>query len=307
MVIERALEKLRQQAGAKVGSGTAAYAPAAPGAAYAPPAAGTKYAPPASTAARTSPKPLLPPPVPAGPPRQTLPQVECDRSAMIAHRILGPNTALAADERAAAAYRMIRTRLLHRVRGNNLQSIAITSPEAGEGKSVTAINLALSLARDPTSNVVLLDLDMRNPSVCRYLGIKPPHELVSYFTGDVSANDVLFSIGPENLALAGSLASTDLASELLGSGRLEALQQYIASVIPNPVILLDLPPVLVTDEALLVAPRVDATLLVVAEGQTRRDALVRARTVLADFNLVGVLLNRSTESTGASGYYYHYQ
>ncbi|HTT02827.1 MAG TPA: CpsD/CapB family tyrosine-protein kinase [Steroidobacteraceae bacterium] len=226
---------------------------------------------------------------------------------MIAHRILGPGTPLAADERAAAAYRMIRTRLVHKVRGNSLQSIAITSPEAGEGKSITAINIALSLARDPTNNVVLLDLDMRNPSVCRYLGVRPPHELISYFTGDVAPNDVLFSIGPENLALAGSLASTDLASELLGSGRLEALLAHVSNAIPNPVILLDMPPVLVTDEALLVAPRVDATLLVVAEGKTRRDALVRARTVLADFNLAGVLLNRSTESTGASGYYYHYR
>ncbi|HEY6823375.1 MAG TPA: CpsD/CapB family tyrosine-protein kinase [Steroidobacteraceae bacterium] len=209
------------------------------------------------------------------------------------------------NERVAAAYRMVRTRLLHRCRSNGLKTIAITSPGAGEGKSVTALNLALSLARDPTVNVFLLDLDMRSPSMCKYLGVQPPVELLAYFTGSRTAAEVFFSLGPKNLALAGSLASTDAASELLGAGRLEALLSYINSLCPNAIILLDLPPVLVTDEALLLAPRVDATLLVVAEGRTRRDSLARAVTLLAEFKCIGVLLNRSSEHMGENYYYYY--
>ncbi len=277
MVIERALEKLRQSAAPKLGSGS----------------------PVAHEPARQSSTPAHPAPLPA------FPVVNCVPAIAIAHRILVPE-APAANDRAAAAYRMIRTRLLHRSRSNGLKSIAITSPGPGEGKSLTALNLALSLARDTTVNVFLLDLDMRNPSMCRYLGLQPPVELLAYFRGSNAAGEVFFSLGPKNLALAGSLSTTDAASELLGSGRLEALLGYIGSLCPNPVILLDLPPLLVTDEALLVAPRVDATLLVVAEGRTRRDSLARAVHLLAEFKCIGVVLNRASEAMEENAYYYNY-
>ena len=82
---------------------------------------------------------------------------------------------------------------------------------------------------------------------------------------------------------------------------------YIGTITQNPIILIDLPPVLVTDEALLIAPRVDATLMVVAEGKTRRDSLMRAQSVLAEFPSAGVVLNCSTEAVGKGGYYYDYQ
>ena len=282
MVIERALEKLRQGGAAKSAGG-----PPGP---HAPAARPSSVAPP-----------VLPVDLPA------FPVVNCSHAVAIAHRILVPDTTAGVNHRIAAAYRMVRTRLLHRSRNNGLKSIAITSAGPGEGKSVTALNLALSLARDPTANVFLLDLDMRSPSMCRYLGVQPPVELLSYFTGSRAASEVFFSIGPKNLALAGSVSSTDAASELLGSGRLELLLGYINSLCTNAIILLDLPPVLVTDEALLVAPRVDATLLVVAEGRTRRDSLARAVGLLEEFKCVGVILNRASESLEDNTYYYYYK
>jgi protein-tyrosine kinase len=285
MVIERALEKLRQAAATK--------------------AAAERTSTPATQrepARRISSPAQLPAEV-----RPTFPHIECDRATAIAQRILLPDTPRAEDDNASAAYRIIRTRLLHTIRSNNFRSVAITSPGPGEGKSVTAINLALSLARDPTSSVFLLDLDLRNPSVCKYLGVRPPRELVNYLAGECPAPDVFFSIGPPNLAIAGSLGTSDLASEFFGSGQLEGITAYATSVARNPIVLMDLPPVLVTDEALLVAPRVDATLLVVAEGRTRRDSLARAVGVLAEFKSVGVILNRSTEANQISGYYYDYK
>jgi Mrp family chromosome partitioning ATPase len=279
MVIERALEKLRQGVAPKVG--------------------GSPPGPHGSPKPSSTPAPTLAAALP------TFPSVNCSHAVAIGHRILVPDTLTGVNERIAAAYRMVRTRLLHRSRNHGLKSIAITSPGPGEGKSLTAVNLALSLARDPTVNVFLLDLDMRSPSVCQYLGVQPPVELLGYFTGSRAASEVFFTIGPKNLALAGSLASTDAASELLGSGRLEAMLSYINSLCPNAIILLDLPPVLVTDEALLVAPRVDATLLVVAEGRTRRDSLARAVSLLAEFKCIGVVLNRAREALEDNAYYYY--
>ncbi len=281
MVIERALEKLRQSGTLpKAGGVVAAHAPEARVAleARAPPATPTRAN-------------VLP----------AFVQLTCDSKVALQNRILLPGSKFAANEHASAAYRIIRTRLRHLARTNSIKSIAITSPAADEGKSVTAINLALSAARDPTQNVFLLDLDLRNPSVCRYLGVQPPRDIVDYFKGQCAAQDVLFGVGVDNLVIGASVASTDQASELIGSGQLEALIAYISSISSNPLVLIDLPPVLVTDEALMVAPRVDATLLVVAEGKSRRDSLVRAQGVLAEFPSVGVILNGTREPT--EGYY----
>jgi Mrp family chromosome partitioning ATPase len=220
-----------------------------------------------------------------------------------ANRILMPHIYAGDDGGAAAAYRILRTRLLQKLRTNRWTSLAITSPGPGEGKSLTCLNLALNLARDKSTEVFLLDLDMRNPSICNYLGVHPAHELTTYFAGEGTPADVLFSIGVGNLAIAGSTLSTEQASELLASGRFEELIAYISTISNNPVVLIDLPPVLVTDEALLVAPRVDATALVVAEGRTRRDSLGRAKLLLADFNSAGIILNCSYERFGADSYY----
>jgi Mrp family chromosome partitioning ATPase len=283
MIIERALEKLKQ-------GGT----PATPASSQPTRSASMIAANKRTAAVQHAPES-------AG--RPTFPICDVDGQATEANRVLVPGTPLEQSSGVAAAYRIIRTRLLQRMRTNNWSTLAITSPGAGEGKSVTALNVALNVARERTCDVFLIDLDMRNPSVCRYLGIQPRVELIDFFGGQGAPADVFFSIGPSNLAIAGSTAATEAASELLASGRFEELISYIASISHNPLVLIDLPPVLVTDEALLVAPRVDATLLVVAEGRTRREGLIRARQVLADFNLVGVVLNRSSDNLGIDSYY----
>lgn len=283
MVIERALEKLRQSGG-ELGRAHPHY-----------PHADTARVGALAPELRQIERPVLP-------------HLQVDEKAVEAARVLLPGSKTYQDGRVSAAYRMLRTRFLQKLRANRWSSLAITSPGPGEGKSLTALNLALSLARDKTSDVFLLDLDMRNPSVCRYLGVDPPHSLVTYFAGEGKPADVLFSIGVENLALAGSNISTDQASELIAIGRLEELLHYIRTIATSPIILIDLPPLLVTDDALVVAPRVDATALVVAEGRTRRDSLARAKQLLADFTFAGVILNCSTEDFGADSYGYgaHY-
>jgi Mrp family chromosome partitioning ATPase len=198
---------------------------------------------------------------------------------------------------------MLRARLLQRLRNNGWRSLAITSPGAGEGKSVTAMNLALNMARDKNNDVFLIDLDFRNPSICRFLDVLPPRELTSYFAGEAEPQDVFFSIGMSNLAIAGCVEPSIHSSELIGNSRLEDLLAYIFSISARPIVLVDLPPILATDEALQIAPRVDATALVVAEGRTRRDSLERAKQLLAEFTFAGVILNCSTENYGAEGYY----
>src|ERR1700759_3576825 len=87
------------------------------------------------------------------------------------------SASVAEDRGTVASYGMLRTRILHRARSKGWQTIGVTSAAPKDGKSLTAVNLALSLAREKNSVVILLDLDMRNPSVCRTLGITPQNEL----------------------------------------------------------------------------------------------------------------------------------
>ncbi len=93
----------------------------------------------------------------------------------------------------------------------------------------------------------------------------------------------------------GFLSPVEGASEMLAGPRFEQLLEYIRDRWPDGIVLLDLPPVNVTDEALVVAPRVDAMLLVVSEGKTQRSDLARALGVLSDFRVAGVIINRSSD------------
>jgi Mrp family chromosome partitioning ATPase len=226
----------------------------------------------------------------APPALSDIPVVPIDATLLEHNRIL---TSEAPRALGAAAYRMLRARLLQRARANDWRMIGVTSPGPGEGKSLTSINLALTIARERNNNVFLVDLDMRNPKIAHYLGATPPVEINALLAGQASAQQCLFSIGVENLLLAATRSSTDQSSELLASGRLEELVLYIKKIAPEPLIIADLPPLLSTDDALVVAPKVDAILLVVCEGMSRRDGAAKSLELLADFNLAGIVLNRS--------------
>jgi Mrp family chromosome partitioning ATPase len=204
----------------------------------------------------------------------------------------------------AATYRMLRTRLLHRARTNDWTTIAVTSAGPNDGKTLTVINLALSMAREKTRDIVLLDLDMRNPSVCRSLGVQPKVELRTHLEQGGGVQDLFFSVASENLFIAGSIIPTEHASELLSGLHFDDLIQTIVQGTADPVILLDLPPVLVTDDALVVAPRVDAVLVVASEGITNRSDLARALHLLSEFPMAGVVLNRASASSPNYSYAY---
>jgi Mrp family chromosome partitioning ATPase len=138
------------------------------------------------------------------------------------------------DEGAVAAYRMLRTRMLHRIRAQKWTTIGITSTAPGDGKTLTALNLSFSLAREKNSEVVLLDLDMRNPSICKTLDIAPPRELRDFFEQPSGTDNLFFSIGVDNLVIAGQNTSTQQASELLASSRFEELIGHVKESTVNP-------------------------------------------------------------------------
>jgi capsular exopolysaccharide synthesis family protein len=222
--------------------------------------------------------------------------VEISAEICAQHRVLLLESQLREFAAADAAYRLLRSRLQNRLKRNNWFSLAIASPTQGDGKTVTALNLAISIAREKQKPVYVLDLDMRNPSVCKFLGIRDIQPLPDYFMGQAKPEDVLVQTSFPNLIVAGALGATESASELLAGPGFSDLLAHIRLRSPDAFVLVDMPPVTMTDEALLIGPRVDAILVVVSEGKTERKYLSQTLSTLGEFNVAGVVVNRSSES-----------
>jgi len=230
-------------------------------------------------------------------------QLPVDPAVCEKNRVLLPQAGMHAHSAVLDAYRMLRTRLSHRAGVERLSTLGVVSAGPGEGKTLTAVNLSLAFARDKRTNVFLLDLDLRNSCVCKYLGVTPKVDIGKVLSGEAKPQDVFFGIGVDNLVVAGGTSSHSNSSELLGGAGLTDLLNYIHGIDPKALILVDLPPVLVNADALVAAPKLSAMLLVVAEGFTRRDQLDRAVEVLSGAKVAGIVLNRSRELVEGYGYY----
>jgi exopolysaccharide/PEP-CTERM locus tyrosine autokinase len=211
------------------------------------------------------------------------------------NRVLGGIAAGPATD----AYRMLRTRVLQKMRDNGWNSLMVTSPGVAEGKSLTATNLAISLAREVTHTVLLVDLDLRRPGLHRLFGYEPDGGIVDCLRDKTPLADVLFNPGVDRLVVLPARQRVENSSELLGSPEMLDVIADIKSRYPDRIVIFDLPPVLSTDDALAFSPNVDAVLLVVQEGATSQSDMRAAYEVLSDCNMLGVVLNRADDYTNA--------
>jgi protein-tyrosine kinase len=202
------------------------------------------------------------------------------------------------DTQAAGhAYRMLRTQILQRARGHGLSTLGVVSAVNGEGKTLTAVNLALSLAAEPNQSVLLLDLDLRRPAVARTLGLAAQRGLESWFGGDEPTRNVCYGIeGVERFYVLPTMAPVIGSSEVLAGIGTRKLFNELKGRDPGRMLIVDLPPVLLSDDALMVAPLLDAVVLVVNERRTKREDVVRVVELLGNTRIVGTVLNRSSES-----------
>jgi len=237
-------------------------------------------------------------PVPAASAVMTQPSpaarvVSLDRAALRERRVV-----LADDPGPAAhAYRMLRTQLLRQLRAHKMRLIGVVSAVEGEGKTLTAANLALSIAAEPNQTALLVDLDLRQPSTAHLLGTTG-HGLESWFDGtitDLSRLMVRFDT-LERLLVLPTQRGVDGSSEVLAGPRARELLQELRDRYNDCVAILDLPPVLLADDVLTIAPLLDGVLLVVSEGRTKREDVLRVRELLQGVHVLGTVLNISGES-----------
>lgn len=199
------------------------------------------------------------------------------------------------DREGMTAYKMLRTQVLQRMVAREWNALAVTSPSEGDGKTLTAINLAISLARELHHTVLLVDLDLRKPSVHGYFGLEPQHGIDDYLLHGVELNEVLVNPGVERLVLLPARKKIENSSEFLASPAMANLVMELKSRYPSRMVLFDLPPILSSDDALSFAPHVDAFLLVLRDAKTTRKELEHALEIMQNVPILGTVLNGASE------------
>ncbi|MFD2308320.1 CpsD/CapB family tyrosine-protein kinase [Enterococcus termitis] len=200
-------------------------------------------------------------------------------------------------------YRTIRTNIQYAMVDRALKTLVITSSGPSEGKSTTSANLAIVFANSG-KRVLLVDADMRKPTVSKTFSIDNVRGLSTLLgSREVVLHQVVQSSGVDNLFLMTSGPKPPNPSELLDSRRMEELirelkQQY-------DLIIFDMPPVVAVTDAQIVSSKSDGTILVVRENVSKRDSLLKAKSLLelVDANILGVVYNGSKNVTD-QGYYY---
>ncbi|MDR2215314.1 MAG: CpsD/CapB family tyrosine-protein kinase [Nevskiaceae bacterium] len=296
-VVERALDKVRRR-----GAGPApvspvdvvAYAPASTGSASPPPIATVSIAPDSA---------------------HTEPRLFIDRRAL---RLAGYLPETQQDRRFADEYRRIKRPLLElafqpvpedQADLPSPRLVMMASALPGDGKTFTSINLALSLAREKDSSVVLVDGDVAKPHVSKIFGVEDQPGLMDLLANrSLNVADLILPTDVAGLSILPAGTRSDAATELLSSVRMREIAAQIIARNPRCIALFDSPPLLVSSEANALATSMGHVVLVVRAGKTPRHAVVDAVESLGERVRVSVVLNQGRRgiSEGRYGYGYGY-
>lgn len=201
-------------------------------------------------------------------------------------------------------YRTIRTNIQFASVDKEIKSITVTSTGPAEGKSTTIANLAVVFAQQG-KKVLLIDADMRKPTVHYTLQLPNTIGLTNILTKQVSLKDAVRETDVEGLFAVTSGPIPPNPAELLGSASMEQLIAEITDLFD--LVLFDTPPLLAVTDAQILADKTDGTILVVSSGKTDRDEAVKAKSMLASTKgkLLGAVLNNKKQDKNTHYYYYY--
>ncbi len=222
------------------------------------------------------------------------------RSLSIPHTVLRGHRVMAAHKKGAFvdAYKILRTQVTQRLRENGWNVVGVTSPGYGEGKTLTAVNLAVSLAMETTQTVLLVDSDLQDPTVHQVFGLKDCLGLADYLLDDHPVEDLLLHPGIGRFVLLPGGRAISNSTEILTAPKMVALVEELKHRYPSRVVIFDLPPLLHTADVLAFSPYTDALLMVVEEGKTTGEELQRALSLVKHSRpVLGTVLNKAGRSS----------
>jgi Mrp family chromosome partitioning ATPase len=246
---------------------------------------------------------------PAPPPARATPEKDHDGRPTAPTRIIEPSPATIDASlllkpgmvgQAAHAFRLLRTQVLQRMRPRGWNSLSIVSATPEDGKTFTALNLAIAIAAHLDSGALLVDLDLRAPSVSRRLGFTPEVGIDDVLNGEVAIDEAIAAVaGYEGLSLLPVRRPVAHSSELISSMRAKRIFEDLKRTHADQFLIFDLPPLLATDDALAFIPQTDAVLLVIGDGKTHKEDIARSMELLRNVPILGTVLNGSRTERSA--------
>jgi exopolysaccharide/PEP-CTERM locus tyrosine autokinase len=186
-----------------------------------------------------------------------------------------------------------------------LNTILVTSTASEEGKSMTALNLAISLAKEQDHTVLLVDTDLRRPSVHKYLDLKPEVGLVHCLRDELPIEKALIKTGVGKLVILPAGEALKDPLDLLSSNRMKDIVQELKERYPERYVIFDTPPAFPFADAGVLAAYLDATLFVVREGKASKSDVEKSIEEFKAHNLLGVVYNDARIFMKSSSYYYY--
>lgn len=198
---------------------------------------------------------------------------------------------------------LLRTHVLQKMEENGWRTLAITSPTPEAGKTVVAINLAMSIAQQTNKTAMLVDFDLRRPKIGAYLGIPMEKSLNDLLEGTAELADMLVNPDMPRLVVLPTKIPVRNSSETLSSKKIADLIKDLRARYESRIVIFDLPPVLITDDAIALLPQIDCVLMVVANGMSTKREIEDSLRHLPSTKLIGTILNKAESEP--VGYYYY--
>lgn len=211
------------------------------------------------------------------------------------------------DSPIAEEYRKLKTVILRMTREEFRNTVMVTSAVSGEGKSLTSANLAIMLAREYGQTVLLVDADLRRPSLHEYLGMGSHVGLADCLEDRIDAGKAMVKTGIQKLSFMSAGKKVENPSELLSSQRMREFLLELKHRYQDRYIIIDTAPILLFAETQAMSMLVDGVLVVVKEGGVSLQGLTQMFEVLKGANVLGMVYNNASTTSLGGKYYEHYQ
>jgi len=223
-------------------------------------------------------------------------RVQLDQECLLDNRCI----CISPDAPELESYKVLRTKIQQLTKEKGWNTVMVTSAEAGEGKTFTAVNLALTFARAYNQTVMLVDCDFRSQNVQKMMGFKSNAGLIDYLVDGRPLNEFIIWPGIDKMTVISGGRTFEDSSELLDSPRMKNLVNELKTRYDDRYIIFDVPPLLGTADAIALTPYVDCIIMVVEEGKTGMRNVRKAVEAIPREKFMGFVMNK--QKTGSSQY-----
>ena len=227
-------------------------------------------------------------------------------------RVVSLNNGLLAKNRIVAfnknnhlslGFDILRTQVIDKMLKNGWRTMAVTSPIPACGKTMVSINLGMSIAHHTDRTAMLVDFDLRRPTVSKYLGLTSGPTLNDVLSGDATVSESLVNPGLDRFVILPTAIPVKHSSEVLSSRKVSNLITEFRERYSERIVIFDLPPLLGTDDAMIMLKQVDCVLVVVGNGMVSKTDLEESMRYVDQDKLLGTVLNKAKISQSQKGYY----